>query len=358
MEPMLFKQLAAQFQLDTKASLKTLGEGHIHQTYLVQNDKQVVLQKVNTLVFPNQQSLMKNFACAVTHLAEKKLQKNYPYDVLNLLPTTSGQLFYQDDQHGFWRAFNFVPETVCLQTASTAEQAFQAAQAFGAFNRALFDCQVDQFDEVISDFHNIHARFEQLEQAKQDASEERLTKASDTLVWVQSHYHLVIAFDLLVIKGLPLRITHNDTKINNVLLNAADGAARCVIDLDTVMPGYLLYDFGDMVRTVASPEKEDSTNFENIKLRQEILAALVAGYMDSLGDVITPLEVESLALGAKLLPYMISIRFLADYLRGDDYFKVDYPEHNLIRAQNQLTLLESILEHNDELQVLLQPYLS
>lgn len=356
MEHMLFKQLAEQYDLDHKADLKTLGEGHIHQTYLVQNDKQVVLQKVNTLVFPNQKSLMNNFSHAVSHLAQKKQQKDYPYEVLNLLPTASGQLYFQDEQLGFWRAFNFVPETVCLQTASTPEQAFQTALAFGAFNSALFDCSVDNFDEVITNFHNVHVRYEQLEEAAAQAKPERLDKAIDLLAWMRMRYELVISFDLLVLKGLPKRITHNDTKINNVLLNAKDGAAKCVIDLDTVMPGYLMYDFGDMVRTLVSPEREDSDNFSEVKVRKDILKSLVSGYMESMKSVITPIEVESLALGAKLLPYMISMRFLADYLRGDVYFKVNNPEQNLIRAENQMTLLESMIEHDAYLQDLLQQH--
>jgi hypothetical protein len=342
MKPLVFEQLALQFGLDKFSNLQTLGEGHIHETYLVKNNKTVVLQKVNTGVFPNQKSLMNNFKCTQNHLADKQKQKHYPYEVLSLLPTINGQLFWEDESLGVWRAFEFVPETISLQTVATPEQAFQVAQAFGAFNKALLDSDLSQFDEVITDFHNVHVRFEQLQEAIGQASDERLVAAVEALRLVEEYHAVVIAFDVLVARGLPMRVTHNDTKINNVLLNQGDGLARCVIDLDTVMPGYLMYDFGDMVRTVASPEPEDSMKYDRVQARPEILAALVAGYMDSLGDAITPIEVESLVLGAKLLPYMIGLRFLADYLRGDTYFKTAYPEHNLVRALNQFTLLTSL----------------
>lgn len=358
MDKLLWSKLAAQFGFDEDAKISSLGNGHINQTYFVDVQPPMVLQKINTHVFQNHAILMENFELVTQHLNQKKQDNAYDYEVMTLFKTTSGASFWDDGNHGLWRAFNFVENTITLEQASSTQDAFEVAFAFGEFNRALMDCSVDKFQDVIPDFHNIHVRLEQLEAAKKQASQERLKHADAVIDEAYLSYPMVVAFDMLVARGLPKRLTHNDTKINNILLATDTHKAACVIDLDTVMSGYLMYDFGDMVRTMVSTHPEDSADYEQVSVRMDMMKALIEGYLKSLGDVLTPVEQESLVLGAKLLPYIVGVRFLTDYLAGDVYFNVDYPEHNLIRAKNQFKLLESISRSESEINTMIHAAIS
>jgi hypothetical protein len=349
----LIQWLRQAYGLTDDFTPKPLGQGHIHQTFLASGQRPVVLQQMNTQVFPDTAALMANLTFVTNHLHHLKQASGYGYDVLNIFPNLAGQCWVEDATWGAWRAFDFKQNALTLETVTKVEQAYEAARAFGTFNRAFFDTDPKQLKPLLPDFHNIHVRFEQLEAAKQQADPIRQEQADATLDWAYLHHTLILAFDLLVVKGLPQRITHNDTKINNVLMDATTNMGLCVIDLDTVMPGYLMYDFGDMVRSMTCREPEDSLDLDRIQVRIDMLSGVISGYLTPLGDVITQLEIESLALGAKLIPYLLGVRFLTDYLRGDVYFKAHYPEHNLVRARNQFALLESITAHDASLEKLL-----
>lgn len=349
----LIQWLRQAYGLAADFTPKLLGQGHIHQTFLASGQQPLVLQQINTQVFTDTAALMANFSFVANHLNQLKQAGGYGYQVLNLLPSSSGQWWIEDSNWGSWRAFEFKKNALTIESVTKVEQAYEAARAFGAFNRAFFDTDPKRLNTVLPDFHNIHVRFEQLEAAKQQAEMKRLEQADATLDWAYLHHPLILAFDLLMVKGLPQRVTHNDTKINNVLMDATTNMGLCVIDWDTVMPGYLMYDFGDMVRSMTCQEPEDSLELDRIHIRMDVLSGVVSGYLTPLGDVITQLEIESLALGAKLIPYLLGLRFLTDYLRGDVYFTAHYPEHNLVRARNQFALLESITAHEAPLEKLL-----
>ncbi|GLP95017.1 phosphotransferase enzyme family protein [Paraferrimonas sedimenticola] len=359
MDNTLFNFLVEQFGIDRNAMPEPLGEGHINQTWLAYNaNGPLVLQKLNTEVFPSSEMLINNFSRVATHLLNKQSQGSYPFSVLKLLKNRHGEELTIDPQWGAWRALSFIEDTVTLQTVNSESQAYQVAYSFGAFGRALMDLDARDLGEVLTDFHHLPARLSQLDQAISYAQMHpstvdgisRFEMAREALAFVQSQSGIVEEIADLQSRGLPLRVTHNDTKVNNVLLKRSDYSASCVIDLDTVMPGYLMYDFGDMVRTVTSPEREDTKDTDAIVLRPGMFAALVDGYLDSMKGELTELEMDSLLPGAKLLIFIIGVRFLTDFLNGDSYFGADFETHNLLRANNQFALLKSLLTQEPKLQ--------
>ncbi|GLS84110.1 phosphotransferase enzyme family protein [Paraferrimonas haliotis] len=363
MEKLLFQFLVDEFGVDKNTFPEPLGEGHINQTWLAYNkDGPLVLQKLNTEVFPSSDILMNNFSKVATHLLNKQQQGHYPFTVMKLLKNAHGNEVCHHPEFGLWRGLSFIEDTVTLQTVTSAKQAHQVAFSFGAFGRSLMDLPVAELGEVLVDFHNLETRLKQLDKAVSHAKDNavsydgqaRLKAAQAPLDFVNQHLSIVDEINALIAAGLPLRVTHNDTKVNNVLLKKADYSASCVIDLDTVMPGYLMYDFGDMVRSVTSPEREDTPDTDKVTLREDMFAAVVEGYLESMQGALTEIEVDSLLPGAKLLIFIVGIRFLTDYLNGDSYFGADFDDHNLLRANNQFALLASLLQQEQRLQHIIE----
>ncbi|WP_163930480.1 phosphotransferase enzyme family protein [Paraferrimonas sp. SM1919] len=356
MDLILKDKLINIFGLLKGQDFQPLGEGHINQTWLVKSPQgQVVLQRLNTYVFNRPKLLMDNLRKVSDHLTLKKEQGLYSLDVMSLLLTADGQNYWQDEEHGLWRAIKFVPDSLTLQAVANNQQAQVVAEGFGEFTMALSDLAADELKEVIPSFHCPSSRLQQLHEAEMGSSREQ--SAQTELAKVKGYEILVDEFLEFERAGLQKRVTHNDTKVNNVLLSQDASLAKCVIDLDTVMPGYLMYDFGDMVRALVSPEAEDSANLDNVHVRLDVYEALLKGYSKALKQTMTGLEKSSLLLGVKLLPFVLGMRFLADYLRGDTYFGANYPEHNLVRARNQFALLDSILENETQLTELSHKYL-
>jgi len=270
-----------------------------------------------------------------------------------MIPASHDEYWYQDEQHDYWRCFHFIDHSITLERVENGRQAQEAAKAFGNFMVALSGFEPSALHITIQDFHNIGKRLNDLDEAVYSDRLSRRSRATDEIKKVAEMKNIASEF-LSVRADLPIRVTHNDTKINNVLFDANTGKGLCVIDLDTVMPGTLLSDFGDMVRTFTSPSEEDEKDLSKVFFRPEIFIALSQGFLEETVHILSQVEKNNLILGGKIMIYMQAIRFLTDFLAGDLYYKTDYPEHNLVRTRNQLKLLNSFLKHERKAEEFLQ----
>ncbi len=340
----------------------TFGTGHINDTYQVTYDQggrriHYILQRINRRVFPAPDKLMDNVARVTAHIQQKidlaglKTLKR----TINLLSTRSGLPFVQDEEGNFYRAYVFMENARTYDILETADQAYQAARAFGAFQLDLVDIPGGRLFETIPDFHNTPKRLAALEKAVAEDKCGRAGAVSREIDFVMARRHETDRLVKMNAEGLiPERITHNDTKLNNVLIDDVSGEGIAVIDLDTVMPGLVHYDFGDMVRTGTSPAAEDETDLSKVTMRFGMFEALLRGYMSSAAGFLTAAEKEELPFAGKLITLEIGIRFLTDYLQGDVYFKTHRDGHNLDRCRTQFKLVESIESQFDAMHRLLK----
>ena len=276
---------------------------------------------------------------------------------LQTFKSADNKPFITDENEDYWRMYNYVENSVSYSVIEKEEQAFQAAKAFGKMQRLCLDLNTKDFFDPIPDFHDLSKRYLKFDKVLKLSTEERRKKAEKEILFVQDQRKISDLIAELTEKGvLPLRITHNDTKLNNVLLDAKTGEGICVIDLDTLMPGLVLYDFGDMARTFTSPVPEDEKDNSKVIFRKEVFSALSKGYLSELSEVLTKTEKEQLITGAKYMILIIGLRFLTDYLENDVYFKTAYNEHNLVRAKNQFALLEDLLRKEEELKKIISSY--
>ncbi|MFC3033519.1 phosphotransferase enzyme family protein [Pseudoalteromonas fenneropenaei] len=349
----LATQLSEQFGLSTEGlKLNPIGNGHINTTMLLRNKAQaLVVQKLNTDVFPEPEQLVNNARLIEQHLTHKAASDQYQLEIIKHVPTQSGD-YLIDIQGEKWRALEFIRGSYSEEVVQNAAQAEIAANAFGQFAAALQDFDAEQLYPVIPNFHNLSMRIATFKHKIAADVVGRVAACQNEIAFCFDQFSLADELDNLT--NVPLRPCHNDTKINNMLFCKNTESAKAVIDLDTCMPGYWLCDFGDMVRTCCSPEAEDSTALEQVKVRHDIFHALVKGYAKPLTPFITEQELLSFWLGAKVLPFMIGLRFLTDYLDGDNYFAIKHPEHNLQRARNQFALYRDIVRHEQTLKGMLE----
>ena len=343
------QQVLPRFGIANSAKVTPLGNGHINDTFLVRwQSGELVLQRINTEVFKTPNALVNNANKIAQHLHKKVAQGEYQLSVVEPISTSDNALSFDLGVQGYWRAINYLPYSHSIEVVTNEHEAESAAKAFGHFSCALSDLDATGLEDVIPQFHYLPGRIEQLKAA---ASQDVVGRLSDCKKWVD----FALMQDSLLLEleqastKLPLRICHNDTKINNMLYDKRDMTSLAIIDLDTCMKGHLMYDFGDMVRTFTSPEEEDSTNLDKVEVRESIFAAICRGYLGELGDVLTSDEKQSLWLGARVICLMIGVRFLTDHLNGDIYFHVHHENHNLQRAANQFTLYQSLLNQQDNL---------
>jgi Ser/Thr protein kinase RdoA (MazF antagonist) len=321
------------------------GGGHINDTFLVTCEApgapvRYILQHINRHVFHDPIAVMRNVERVTAHIAAQAAgQPDSERRALHLVPARDGRNWHVDAQGETWRAYRFIENARTYETATSAGQAFQAARAFGEFQKQLADLPPPRLNETIPDFHSTPKRFAALEGAIAADVAGRAALAKPEIEFARLRQSIT---GVLLEAGLPERITHNDTKFNNVLLDDKSGEAVCVIDLDTVMPGLALYDFGDMVRTTTSPAKEDEQDLSLVTMQFEMFEALVRGYLESARAFLTPAERKLLAFSGKLITFEIGVRFLTDYLAGDTYFKIHREGHNLDRCRTQFKLVESI----------------
>ncbi len=349
---------ASQFEFRGKVlGLTPHGNGHINDTYLVTCQTQgalvrYILQHINRRVFRDPVAVMQNVERVAAHLAAQAAgQPDGARRALHLVPARDGRNWYVDAQGETWRAYRLIENAHTYETATSAEQAFQAGRAFGRFQQQLSSLPPPRLHETIPDFHHTPKRFAALGQAIAADFAGRAALAKPEIDFARSRQSITGA---LLDAALPERITHNDTKFNNVLFDDKTGEAVCVIDLDTVMPGLALYDFGDMVRTTTSPAAEDEQDLSKVAMQFSMFEALVRGYLESAGAFLTPAERKHLAFSGKLITFEIGIRFLTDYLSGDIYFKVHREGHNLDRCRTQFKLVESIERQEERMNRLVE----
>jgi hypothetical protein len=340
------RAVARQFQIYGEfCRAEPYGTGHINDTYAVLFEQagtpvRYILQRINHKVFQNPPALMDNIRRVTTHLGNKLAgERDFSRRALTLIPTREGSVFHRDSSGNHWRSYLFIEKARTYDALQSPRQAFQAAKAFGHFQQLLVDLPAPALHETIVGFHDTPRRFVQLEQAINRDSANRACLAGAEIDFALRRKGLT---GFLLAAGLPERVTHNDTKLNNVMLDDATGEGICVIDLDTVMPGLAPYDFGDMVRTGTSPAVEDERDLSKVTMQFHMFEALVRGYVESAGGFLTKAEREHLAFAGKLITFEIGIRFLADFLAGDVYFKVHRETHNLDRCRTQFRLIESM----------------
>jgi hypothetical protein len=328
------------------------GTGHINDTYAAVFDQggtpvRYILQRINHKVFQNPPALMDNIRRVTTHIGAKLAgEAEASRRALTLIPARDGSVFQQDEAGNFWRAYIFIEKARTYDALQSPAQAFEAAKAFGHFQQLLVDLPAPPLHETIVGFHDTPRRFAQLEQAIARDAANRAQLARPEIEFALQRKNIT---GRLLTAGLPVRVTHNDTKLNNVMLDDATGEGICVIDLDTVMPGLAPYDFGDMVRTGTSPTVEDERDLSKVTMQFPMFEALVRGYLASAAGFLTKPEREHLAFAGKLITFEIGIRFLADFLAGDVYFKVHHDAHNLDRCRTQFQLIRSMEQQEERM---------
>lgn len=355
MEEKNLLQLVSHFDVQgTVKSVKPLGNGLINDTYKVAMNEEdapaYVLQRINNAIFKDVELLQSNIEAVTAHL-RKKLEEKQVADidrrVLHFIKAETGKTYWREADDTYWRMMRFIPNAFTYETVNE-KYSHAAGLAFGEFEAALVDLP-QQLGETIPDFHNMELRARQLKEAVQNNPVKRLSVVESMVEELNRNMEEMCKAEQLHRDGkLPKRICHCDTKVNNMMFDA-DGNILCVIDLDTVMPSYVFSDYGDFLRTGANFTAEDDPNLANVGFNMEIFKAFTKGYLTSAGAFLTPIEREHLPFAAKLFPFMQCVRFLTDYINGDVYYKIKYPEHNLDRAKNQLALFNSVCSHEEEM---------
>lgn len=335
------------------------GSGHINDTYAATYDQggtivRYIHQRINENIFKNIPGLMENIDRVTRHSFSRVKETggaDASRNTLTLIPSKDGQPFYVDPDGGHWRTYIFIEKARTYDAIQSVAQAQEVARAFGEFQKLLVDIPGGRLVETIPNFHHTRSRLDTLKKAIEENVAGRKSEVQKEIDFVLSREDVVDVLLNLQAEGkIPERITHNDTKLNNVMLDDQTGKSVCVIDLDTVMPGLVLYDFGDMVRTATSPALEDEKDLSKVAMQMNMFAALAEGYLSSASDFLCAAEIEHLAFSGKLITLEIGIRFLTDFLQGDIYFKTKRPEHNLDRCRTQFRLVECIESAEGEMQ--------
>ncbi len=341
--------ITRQFNLDN--DINEYGNGHINDTYLT-NPSRYILQRINSNIFTNPKELMNNID-KVTRFLKKKIAAdggNPERETMTIIKTLDGKNFYKYDDNNYFRVYKFVENSLPIETPESTDDLYEAAKGFAKFQKRLADFPADTLYETIKNFHNTPVRFETLKKAIMEDKTGRAAEVQAEIDYALAQENWISAVvDGLADGSIPLRVTHNDTKINNILFDRATRKALCVIDLDTVMPGSMLYDFGDALRIGAATAPEDETDLDKMTFSIENFEAFAKGYAEEMKTALTEREIELLPLSAKLLTYECGIRFLTDYLEGDIYFKIHRPSQNLDRAKAHFKLVQDIDSKMDKM---------
>lgn len=335
----------------TVETIKPIGNGLINETFCVttagDDCPDYVLQRINNTVFTDVDLLQRNIELVTNHIRHK-LQARHEQDIdrkcLRFIHTSNGLTYHRDARNRYWRMSLFIPNAVTKEEVNN-DSAFCCGQTFGNFEQMLVDLQ-EPLGETIPNFHNMELRLGQLRDAVKADKTGRVSLVRDMLDTLTCDADEMCLAEQLHRRGaLPKRICHCDTKVNNMMFDN-DGSVLCVIDLDTVMPSFVFSDYGDFLRTGANRVAEDSDQFESVGLNEDIFCAFTEGYLASSAHFLTPVEVNHLPYAVALFPYMQCVRFLTDYINGDVYYKIRYPEHNFVRSRNQLLLYQDIRRHD------------
>ena len=327
------------------------GNGNVNDTFLVSCQKEgeenlYTLQKINHHVFKNPVGLMRNFERVTSHLLQKSLEQNHGKEVLTLIPSIDGNSYFQDAEANFWRMTKFIEGGRSYDVPENDMHAFEAAKVFGRFQSNLSDLRGSTLVETIPDFHNTRKRFERFQEVYRQDLLSRVCEVEELVEFALRNEALANAIDP---GDFPTRVVHNDTKLNNVLFHKISGKAMCVVDLDTVMPGCALHDFGDLVRTAASSAQEDEPDEKKMHFLPNRFNAIVDGYISGAGEMLNDDEIEALPIAPIVITYELGIRFLTDYLESDVYFKIKHHDHNKDRVRAQFALVQSMQRSFEEM---------
>lgn len=358
-----YKKIYASFEApETPDSFEPCNIGHINTTMMVtcEGKLRYVLQRVNTGIFKKPVELIDNIKNVTSFIREKVINAggDPAREVLNLIPAKDGKLYVEDDEGGFWRMYDYIVGARTYQTAETVELFYNSALAFGKFQRMLADFPAEKLDETIPNFHNTVSRYNDFEKAVSDNIAGRASSVEKEIAFVRDHKEVCsYIVDRIASGEYPLRVTHNDTKLNNVMIDESTEEAICVIDLDTVMPGSVLYDFGDSIRFGASSAAEDEKDLDKVYMKLDLFDVYSKGFIKGLENSLTEKEVLGLPMGAIVITLETGIRFLTDYLNGDTYFAVHYEGQNLDRARTQFKLVADMEEKLPEMNTIIRKYL-
>ncbi|MGE5420584.1 MAG: phosphotransferase enzyme family protein [Chloroflexota bacterium] len=356
------KEIYSLFQTDgSYQSGEAYGSGHIHDTFrIVTTEKEkddYILQRLNNKIFKNIPQLQHNIERVTVHLRNKL--KNIPgsnikRECLQLIPSKDGKSWIEDNEGNFWRMYVFISDHKSYNVVDSPDKAYEGGKAIGRFQAMLADMPGDPLHETIPYFHDIEKRLETFVATINRNPVKRAEQVKDEIKLVLDRAEEMKVILSLGKQGkIPLRITHNDTKFNNILLDRKD-KALCVIDLDTVMPGYVHYDFGDAIRTATNTATEDETDLSKVTMNIDLFRAYAEGYLSETGKTLNSVEKEYLAFAPKLITYTIAVRFLTDFIDGDNYFKIHHEHHNIQRARAQLKLVRSMEEQYGDMKRIIQ----
>ena len=347
----MFEKILKEFGLSVNATVKPFGSGLINNTWLITdrvNDH--ILQRINHNVFKQPLDIASNIRVICNYFKDQ--HPNY----LFVCPckTIAGDDMLFINGEGYFRLFPFIRNSYTTDVVNSPLQAFEAAKQFGRFTNLLSKFSTGNLKITLPDFHNLPLRYSQFEKAINQGNKERITEAKETIQFLKQQREIVtISEQIRTIPDFRTRVTHHDSKISNVLFDSNDHGI-CVIDLDTVMPGYFISDFGDMMRTYLSPVSEEEKTFSRIEIREEYFTAITDGYLSEMGDELTSIEKEHLVYAGKFMTYMQSLRFITDHLNNDIYYGAKYEGHNFLRANNQMVLLKKIIEKEEKLQAAIE----
>ncbi len=351
--------IGAAFQCSGRfMGMEAYGSGHINDTYRARfdesgNEVHYIFQRVNHNIFKDVPGLMDNIGRVTRHQRarfEAAGADQIDRRVLTLIPTVDGKDYYQDAAGNFWRTYVFIEDAVGIDVIENTDQAYESAKAFGEFQCQLADLP-GRLNDTIPDFHHTRSRFDTLMQAIEADVKGRAADVQAEIAFAREREEIVdVVIDLMASGEIPERVTHNDTKLNNVLIDSETGTGMCVIDLDTVMPGSVLYDFGDMIRTTTNSAAEDEPDPSKIGMNIDYFEALVKGYLETASGFLTPKEIELLPFSGRLITFEIGLRFLTDYLQGDTYFKTHREGQNIDRCRKQFKMVQSMEDQMDAMQ--------
>lgn len=341
------EQIITKFQIHgTVTEVKPLGEGFINDTLLVriagQEEPEYILQRKNHAIFPDVPAMMDNINRVTLHI--KKKVADPLRETLTVIPALDGKLYFKDPDGNYWATTLFIKGTKSYDRADTPQLAYQGGKGLGHFHMLVSDFK-EPLAEVIEGFHNIRYRFSQWDKSLSEDKAGRVSSLSEEIGWIESRRAEMLDFWEKFEKGIfPLRVTHNDTKISNFLFNASDGTLLCAIDLDTMMSSTLLNDTGDALRSYTNTGAEDDPNLDEVGMSMDMFKAYMEGYLSEMRSSLVPAEIDNLAFSGLYITYEQVLRFLMDYIDGDTYYKIKYPEHNLVRTRAQYKLLQSMEE--------------
>lgn len=347
------KAIVSHFDIDGECDAYSKNTtGHINESYFIKtrsaNHPGYFLQRINNNIFKNVDALMGNICAVTSHLGSKLSEnKELSFKVLEVIPCSNGLNYYLDKDNQYWRLYTFIDNAHSYNVVENTDIAFEGGKAFGLFMSLLADLPANRLTETIPDFHNLEKRLETFNKSVASDKANRVNEVRPEIEFIAQRTEKMLTIPALIKSGqLPVRITHNDTKFNNIMFDS-NNRALCIVDLDTVMPGSILFDFGDSIRTGANTADEDEKDLSKVDINLPIYEAYTHGFIKSTHSTLTHIEIQNLAFSARFMTFIIGLRFLTDFLDGDTYFRTAYPDHNLVRARVQFRLIEA-MEKNAE----------